>query len=49
MKRLTKKQIIMLHSELTYTQEELSDIVLEVAAGKQSFGDMVQWIINHQA
>ena len=34
--------------ELSYTQEELSDMVLDVAAGKLSFEDMVKWIINHQ-
>ena len=34
--------------ELTYTQSELSDMVLAVAAGKQSFDDMVKWVIEHQ-
>lgn len=34
--------------ELSYTQEELSDMVLNVAAGTSSFEDMVQWILNHQ-
>lgn len=34
--------------ELSYTQEELSDMVLDVAAGTSSFEDMVQWILNHQ-
>lgn len=34
--------------ELTYTQQELSDMILDVAAGKQSFEDMVVWIQQHQ-
>lgn len=34
--------------ELTYTQSELSDMVLAVAAGKKSFDDMVKWVIEHQ-
>ena len=34
--------------ELDYAQDELSDMVLKVAAGDLSFDDMVQWIIRHQ-
>ncbi len=34
--------------ELTYTQSELSDLILAVAAGTRSFDDMVKWIIEHQ-
>ena len=34
--------------ELEYTQEELSDMVLDVAAGRSRFEDMIQWIIKHQ-
>lgn len=34
--------------ELDYTQEELSDIILNVAAGDCSFENLVKWIINHQ-
>lgn len=34
--------------ELTYTQSELSDMILAVAAGTQSFDDMVKWVIEHQ-
>ena len=34
--------------ELTYTQQELSGMILDVAAGKQSFEDMVVWIQQHQ-
>lgn len=33
---------------LDYTQEELSDIVLAVAAGKLSFEKMTTWVIDHQ-
>ena len=35
--------------ELKYTQEELSDMVLNVASGTLRFEDMVKWIIKHQA
>ena len=34
--------------ELAYTQQELSGMILDVAAGKQSFEDMVIWIQQHQ-
>lgn len=34
--------------ELSYTQKELSDMVLQVASGNSSFEDMVKWIIDHQ-
>lgn len=34
--------------ELVYTQQELSSMILDVAAGKQSFEDMVVWIQQHQ-
>ena len=34
--------------ELAYTQEELSDMILGVAADKLSFEDMVKWILTHQ-
>lgn len=34
--------------ELEYTQEELSEMVLSVAAGVLSFADMVRWVIEHQ-
>lgn len=34
--------------ELSYTQKELSDMVLNVAAGASSFENVVQWILNHQ-
>ena len=34
--------------ELDYTQEELSDMVLAVAAGELSFEAMVKWVAEHQ-
>lgn len=34
--------------ELTYTQSELSDMILAIAAGTRSFDDMVKWVIEHQ-
>ena len=34
--------------DLDYTQEELSDLILQVAAGESSFEDMVKWIVDHQ-
>ena len=34
--------------ELEYTQQELSDMVLDVAADKLQFEDMVKWVIKHQ-
>ena len=34
--------------ELEYTQNELSDMILDVAADNLRFEDMVKWIIKHQ-
>lgn len=34
--------------ELEYTQNELPDMILDVAAGNLRFDDMVKWIIKHQ-
>ena len=34
--------------ELTYTQKELSDVVLAVAAGEQSYDALLLWVIAHQ-
>ena len=34
--------------ELQYSQQELSDMILSVAAGKLSFDGMVKWILEHQ-
>lgn len=34
--------------ELTYTQEELSDIFLKLAAGESGFEELLKWILAHQ-
>lgn len=34
--------------ELEYTQKELSDIILKVAAGECGFDDLLKRIIGHQ-
>ncbi len=34
--------------ELSYTQKELSDLILEVADGKQGYGNILKWILEHQ-
>ena len=34
--------------ELSYTQKELSDTILDLAAGKIGAEDVLQWIISHQ-
>ena len=34
--------------ELFYTQEKLSDIILDLASGKIGVEDMLQWIICHE-
>lgn len=34
--------------ELEYTQQELADIVLKIAAGEKQYGDLLEWTINHQ-
>lgn len=34
--------------ELQYTQSELSDTILSVAAGKLEANDLLKWIIEHQ-
>jgi death-on-curing protein len=34
--------------ELEYTQEELSDVVIRLAAGEQNCDDLLHWIIEHQ-
>ena len=34
--------------ELSYTQKELSDTILDLAAGKIDAEDVLQWIIRHQ-
>ncbi len=34
--------------ELSYTQNELSDLILNVADGKQGYEDILKWILEHQ-
>ena len=34
--------------ELEYTQKELSDVILEIAAGSKECDDLLQWIIKHE-
>ena len=36
------------HIELEYTQEELTEIILKVAAGVSGYDGLLQWIIHHQ-
>lgn len=35
--------------ELKYTQKELYETILDIAAGKIEYEDLLQWILNHQA
>ena len=35
--------------ELSYTQKELSDVILDLASGKITAEDMLQWIMEHQS
>ena len=35
--------------ELTYTQTELSDIILQVAASEKEYPDLLDWLIRHQS
>ena len=34
--------------ELDYTQEELSDTFLNLAAGKIGFEELIQWVLDHE-
>lgn len=34
--------------ELDYTQDELSDVFLKIAAGEISQDDLLRWIVSHQ-
>lgn len=34
--------------ELSYTQKELSDIILEIASGEKNYEDILQWLLDHQ-
>ena len=35
--------------ELKYTQEELSEVILDVAVGIRKYEELLQWILNHQS
>lgn len=35
--------------ELDYTQEELIDIILQIASGRAKAVDLLEWILYHQA
>ena len=35
-------------TELIYTQEELSSIILAVASGGKMYEDLLGWLIDHQ-
>lgn len=34
--------------ELRYTQKELSDLILDVAADKKQYEDILRWLLEHQ-
>lgn len=34
--------------ELSYSQKELSDIILAVAAGEKEYEDLLSWLLKHQ-
>lgn len=34
--------------ELQYTQKELTDLILDVAADKKQYEDILQWLLEHQ-
>lgn len=38
--RLTKEQILMLHTQLI-------DLILDVADGKKEYEDILSWILKH--
>ena len=35
--------------ELNHSQEELSGIILEIAAGTMGYEELLEWVINHKA
>jgi death-on-curing protein len=34
--------------ELQYTQKELYEIILDIAASKKEYTDLLNWVIGHQ-
>ena len=35
-------------SELVYTQEELSSMILAIASGEKTYEDLLRWLVDHQ-
>lgn len=35
-------------TELVYTQEELSSVILAVASGEKGYEDLLRWLVEHQ-
>ena len=35
-------------TELVYTQEELSSVILAVASGEKGYEDLLRWLVDHQ-
>ena len=35
-------------TELVYTQEELSSVILAVASGEKRYEDLLRWLVDHQ-
>ena len=33
--------------DVTYTQKELSDIILQIASGEREYADLLLWIRTH--
>lgn len=34
--------------ELSYTQRELADIILQLAAGEKNYEELLAWVLTHQ-
>ncbi len=34
--------------DLTYTQKELYETILDVAAGKLGYEELLEWVLQHQ-
>ena len=55
MKKLSKEQILMLHSQLIeefggsdYTQKELYEMILSIADGSLEYENLFKWVLEHQ-
>ena len=40
--------MVLNNIELTYTQQELADTIIKVAASEYTFEDLLTWILDHQ-